>query len=326
MKADVVAAAKGRSKNAEAHELYLQAQFLVERHTPEDTAKSIECFRNALEFDPHYALAWAGLAGAYSNQAGFGWAPLAETFERARAAAQRSLDLEPDLAEGHAELGWIRMTYDWDWRAADASYTRALELAPGNRPIVTAASLLADNLGRREAAVALARRGVELDPLNAIAQGNLGLRCLNAGLLEEAAAALNRALKLNPQCGLVYWALGTVYLEQGRPEDALGAFQREGMESLRLLGARVSAACAGRRSESDAALRELVDKGAEDSAFQIAQAFAYRGEADSAFAWLERAYAQRDPGLSNMKQDPLLRNLHADPRWQSFLNEMGLTD
>ena len=83
MKADVVAAAKGRSKNAEAHQLYLRAQFLVERHTPDDTAKSIEYFRNALEFDPHYALAWAGLAGAYSNQAGFGWAPLAETFERA---------------------------------------------------------------------------------------------------------------------------------------------------------------------------------------------------------------------------------------------------
>ena len=322
--ADVIAAAKGRSKNAEAHELYLRAQFLLERHTPDDTAKSIEYFRSALEFDPHYALAWAGLAGAYSNQAGFGWAPLAETFERARVAAQRALDLEPDLAEGHSELGWIRMTYDWDWREADASYTRALELAPGNRPIVSAASLLADNLGRKDAAVALARRGVELDPLNAVAQGNLGLRCLNAGLLEEAAAALGRALELNPQCGLVHWALGTVYLEQGRPEEALGAFEREEMESLRLSGLTSAQHALGRRLESEAALRELVAKGAEDSAFQIAQAFAYRGEADTAFAWLERAFAQRDSGLSNMQQDPLLRNLHADPRWQAFLKKMRL--
>ena len=324
--ADVAAVAKGRSKNAEAHQLYLQAQFLVERHTPEDTAKGIECYRNALALDEQYALAWAGLAGAYSNQAGFGWAPLAATFDCARAAAQRSLDLVSDLAEGHAELGWIRMTYDWDWAGADTSYTRALELAPGNRPTVTAASLLADNLGRMDAAVTLARRGVELDPLNAVAQGNLGLRCLNAGLLEEAAAALNRALKLNPQCGLVHWALGTASLERGLFEDALSAFQREGIVSLRLLGLVSAQHALGRRSESDEALRKLLDKGAEDSAFQIAQAFAYRGEVDSAFAWLERAYAQRDPGLSNMKMDPMLRNLHADPRWQSFLDQMGLTD
>ena len=177
-----------------------------------------------------------------------------------------------------------------------------------------------------DAAVTLARRGVELDPLNAVAQGNLGLRCLNAGLLEEATAALNRALKLNPQCGLVHWALGTVSLERGLFEDALSAFQREGMESLRLLGLASAQHALGRRSESDEALRQLLDKGAEDSAFQIAQAFAYRGEADSAFAWLERACAQRDPGLSNMKMDPMLRNLHADPRWQSFLDQMGLTD
>ena len=324
--ADVVAAAKGRSKNADAHQLHLRAQFLVERHTPEDTVKAIGHFRNALELDQEYALAWAGLAGAYSNQAGFGWAPLAETFERARAAAQRSLDLEPDLAEGHAELGWIRMTYDWNWREADVSYARALELAPGSRPIVTAASLLADNLGRRDTAVALARRGVELDPLNAIACGNLGLRCLNAGLLEEAAAALDRALELNPQCGLVYWALGTVYLEQGCPEEALGAFEREEMESLRLLGLTSAQHALGRRLESAAALQELVDKGASDSAFQIAQAFAYRGEADTAFAWLERAFVQRDPGLSNMQHDPLLRNVHADPRWLPFLQKMRLAD
>ena len=302
--AEVIAVAKGRSKNAEAHQLYLQAQFLVERHTPDDTAKGIECYRSALELDEQYALAWAGLAGAYSNQAGFGWAPLGTTFGCARVAAQRSLDLVPDLAEGHAELGWIRMTYDWDWPGADASYTRALELAPGNRATVTAASLLADNLGRMDAAVALARRGVELDPLNAVAQGNLGLRCLNAGLLEEAATALNRALKLNPQCGLVHWALGTVSLERGLFEDALSVFQREGMESLRLLGLVSAQHALGRRLESDEALQKLLDKGAEDSAFQIARAFAYRGEAESAFAWLERAYAQRDPGLSNMKMDP----------------------
>ena len=324
VKTEVSAAAKGRTQDSRAHQLYLQGRFLCERLTREDTAKGIEYYRQALEFDPHYALAWTGLAGAYSNQAGFGWGPLTESFERARAAAQRSLELEPDLAEGHAELGWVRMTCDWDWAGADACYARALELAPGSRDVVGAASLLADNVGRTDEAVALARRASALDPLSVTAQGNLGLRCLNAGLLDEADAALNHALKLSPQGGLVRWALGVLRLEQGRLADALAAFEREELESLRVLGLALVQHARGHSEESDAALQELIDGTAETSAFQIAQAYAYRAEADRAFEWLERAYAQRDPGLTQMKQFPLFRNLHGDPRWQTFLRKMGL--
>ncbi len=165
-----------------------------------------------------------------------------------------------------------------------------------------------------------------IDPLSFIAQGNLGLRCLNAGLLDEAAAVLNSALKLNPRGALLHWVLGTLRLEQGRPEEALAAFQREELEHLRLLGLTLVQHTWGRRAESEAALQELIEKGAEDSAFQIAEAFAYRGDADHAFEWLERAYAQRDPGLSQMQALPLLRNLHGDPRWQPFLEKMRFTD
>ena len=325
VKAEVLTATKGRTENAEAHQCYLQGRFLIDRLTREDTTTGIGYCRQALELDPKYALARAGLAGAYSNLAAFGWAPLAQTFELARSAAQRSLDLEPDLAEGHAELGWVRMTYDWDWHGADESYRRALQLGSGNRSIVGAASLLADNLGRKEDAVALARRAVTLDPLSFIAQRNLGLRCLNAGFLDEAAAALNSALKLNPHGAFLYWVLGALRLEQGRPEEALAAFQREELEYLRLLGLTMVQHNRGRRAESEAALQELIEKGAEDCAFQIAQALAYRGEADHAFAWLERAYAQRDSGLSQMQALPLLHNLHGDPRWQPFLEKMRLT-
>jgi adenylate cyclase len=326
VKAEVSAAVIGRTEDLRAHQLYLQGRFLCERLTRDDTAKGVGYYRQALESDPHYALAWTGLAGAYSNQAGFGWGPLAESFDRARAAAHRSLELEPDLAEGHAELGWVRMTYDWDWAGADACYARALELAPGSRDVVSAASLLADNVGRTDEAVALARRASALDPLSVATQGNLGLRCLNAGLLDEADAALNQAIKLSPQGGLVHWALGILRLEQGRLPDALAAFEREELDSLRVLGLALVQHARGRGEESDAALRELIDKTAETSAFQIAEAHAYRGETDRAFEWLERAYAQRDPGLTQMKRLPLFRKLHGDPRWQPFLAKMGLAD
>ena len=166
-------------------------------------------------------------------------------------------------------------------------------------------------------------RAVAIDPLSVSAQASLGLRCLNAGRLDQAETALQHALKLSPENGLVRWAQGVLRLEQSRPDEALAAFEREELQSLRLLGRTLAHHARGRPAESDAALQELIDTAAEDSAFQIAEAYAYRGEADLAFEWLERAYAQHDPGLSQMKPFPLLRNLHGDRRWQPFLEKMG---
>ena len=152
---------------------------------------------------------------------------------------------------------------------------------------------------------------MELDPLNAVAQGNLGLRCLNAGLLEEAAAALNRALKLNPRCGLVHWALGTVYLEQGRPEEALGAFQREEMESLRLLGVASAQHARGQPLESAARCRELVEEKKAHRRQRVSdctQAYAYRGEADFcirvARARVRPARSRAQPAAVRLTQSP----------------------
>ena len=255
VKAQVLAATRGRTANAEAHELYLLGRFLVDRLNPDDTATGISYYRQALQLDPRYALAWAGLAGAYSNQADYGWAPLAQTFALARAAALHALELEPELAEAHAELCWIQMCHEWDLHGAAASCKRALELCASDRSNVIAASVLADSLQRKDEAVAWARRAVTLDPLSFIAHGNLALRCLNSGLLDEADAALDQAFKLNPRAGLLHAVLGTLRLEQGRPEEALAAFQQEGIEALSPVGRRPGPARtrAARRVRSDAA-------------------------------------------------------------------------
>ncbi|HEU0199232.1 MAG TPA: hypothetical protein VFR86_02245, partial [Burkholderiaceae bacterium] len=202
---------------------------------------------------------------------------------------------------------------------------RALELCANNRSIVIAASVLADSLGRKEEAVAWARRAAALDPLSFIAHGNLALRCLNSDLLDEADAALDQAFKLNPRAGLLPAVLGTLRLEQGRPEEALAAFQQEGIEALRLSGIALAQHALGRHAESQATLQQLIDRCADNGALQIAEAFAYLGDADRAFEWLERAYAQRDSGLPQMQSWPMLRNLHGDPRWQPFLDKMGLS-
>ena len=143
----VAAAAKGRTADPEAHRLFLQGRHFIDRRTPEDSARGIGYLKQALEIDPEFALAWAVLAKAYVSEAGAVWVPAVEGVARAREAVARALALEPDLAEGHAEMGWIQMNYDWDWHAAEASFQRALELAPGNVDVLIAAGVMASTLG-----------------------------------------------------------------------------------------------------------------------------------------------------------------------------------
>ena len=327
VEAEVHAAAKGRSENTEAYRLYLQGRFFEDRLTGEDTAKAMQYYRQALELDPLYALAWAGLSRAHSNQAGYSWdVEVTEGFASAREAAERALQLDPDLAEGHAALGQIRRLHDWDWKGADASFRRALELAPGNAQVMRDAGNLAGNLGRPEDALALVQRAVMLDPLSASAYRSLARLSFFAGRLDEAEAAAQKALELSPQGGLTYFWLGLVRLGQGRLDEAQEMFQRESHDTFRLLGLSQAHHAAGRSAESGTALQELIEKDAAGAAYQIALGYAYRGETDLAFEWLERAYVQRDPGLGMMKISTPLWKMHDDPRWQPFIEKMGLAD
>src|SRR5437016_5522590 len=230
VKAELQAAAKGRGANAKAYALYLQGRFVADRITRDDLAKGIQYFREALELDPGYALAWAELSRAHLNEAGYSWAPLESGFGKARMAAERALELEPDLAEAYVALGLVQMNYDWDWQRADASFRRALSLAPGNAEVPRGAAVLAGTLGRNDEAVALARRAVALDPLSMSAHRRLGARCLGAGLLDEAEAVVKKAIEFSPQGGLLHAWLGRVHLAQGRIEEAREAFEKEVIE------------------------------------------------------------------------------------------------
>lgn len=324
VRAEVQAAAKGHGENAEAHRFYLQGRFLVHRRTRKDMAKGVKYLRRAIEIDPQYALAWAALAYAQAIEAGAGWTKYREGHGHARDAAERALALEPDLAEGHVVLGHVRMGYDWDWKGADASLRRALELSPGNADVVLAAAFVAGSLGRLHEAIALARRVIVLDPLNVQGHRYLGMFSLFAGFLKQAEAALKQALELNPLGGMTYEHLGEVYLAQGRHAEALAAFKKESLEELRLLGLSAAYHALGRKAQSSAALEQLSELPLH--AFLIARGNAYCGNVDRAFEWLERAHTQRNAGLSQIKLHPLLRNLHSDPRWQPFLEKLGLAD
>jgi tetratricopeptide (TPR) repeat protein len=221
-------------------------------------------------------------------------------------------------------MGRLKITVDYDWAGANASYQRAVELEPGNPEGVSLAALAAACFGRFDEALQLARRAVELDPLNADSWERLAEAELFMGQLDQSAADSKKALELDPD----YWAsplnLSRIYLLQGRPQDALLEIERVHYAPYRAHLYALTYYALGRKKESDAALRELMVKYHASNAFEIAEVYAFRNQTDEAFEWLERAYAQRDPSMVATKMDPLLKSLHNDPRFAALLKKLNL--
>ena len=322
--AEVRRASAGRSDNPEAFQLYLHGKFVSERVNQADTDRAIDLFQRALAIDPNFALAWAGLARVHQVQAGFGFAQIDEGFERARQAADQALRIAPDLAEGHIELGSVQQMHDWDWPAADASFRRARELAPGSAEAHKAGATLSRILSRHDEAYELINRAVALDPLSAATRRQAALVLFGMGRLEEAATAFQAAIDLNPNTGLSHAFLAIARLMLGRGDEALAVAQAESHDVFRNLALAMIHHARGRAAESDAALKTLIDGFGWTAAYQVAEAYAYRNEIDKSFEWLERAYAQRDPGVVYVGFDQLLEPLHDDPRWRAFLQRLRL--
>ena len=165
-----------------------------------------------------------------------------------------------------------------------------------------------------DAGIELLRQAAALDPLSSSAHRMLGLRCFLAGRLDEATAALKTSLDLNPKAGLVHCFLCATNLAQGRATEALELAERESLPDFRLLGIALAQHALGRKEEADAAMAQLIERYGNTAAYQIAEAHAWRGEHDRVFEWLERAYTQRDPGLSITLTDSFFRPVRDDPR------------
>ena len=324
-RADVASAGRGRGGSGEAYRLLLRGRFLVNRGNHEDLTKGVGYLIEALQLEPTLALAWADLSAAYAMEAGYGWYPIDAGNERARKAALRALELEPDLPEGHMRLGAVQMNYDRDWPAAEASFRRALEAAPGNPSVLRLAGNLISNLGRLDEAIELYRRAVDQDPLSSAGYQVLGMVYHAADRLREAEDAFRMSVELGPSRMGVHYGLALVLLALGRREEALDEALLEREEVYRLWSSSVILHHLGRRDESEAALQELIRKYGDGGAYQVAEVYASRGEVEEAFRWLEKAYDQRDGGLSEMKPEPAFRSLHGDPRWNALLARVGLT-
>jgi TolB-like protein/Flp pilus assembly protein TadD/predicted Ser/Thr protein kinase len=318
------ASAPRPARNVEAYNAALQGRHFRNLRGRENLEKAVTYFEQALKLDPDYAAAWAGLSAARTAQADAGYIRVDEGYRQARTAVERALTLDPTLAEAHSAMSWIKSTYDWDWASADTSMQRALALDPEGTQTLRRAAILAGSLGRFEEALELARRATSVDPLSPNSWLTLSNTAARNGKLEEALAAATKGLELRPGSPSFHARRGMVYLAQKKLQEALTEFQREVEPLWQLQGLAVAYHALGRKQEADRALAELVEKFATDAAFQVSQVHAYHGETDRAFEWLERAYAQRDGGLADIKGDFLLKSLERDPRYVAFLKKMRL--
>jgi TolB-like protein/DNA-binding winged helix-turn-helix (wHTH) protein len=308
--------------NPEAFDAYLQGYHFFQGNSDKDADMAAKYYERATQLDPSYAPAWVGLSRARNWQANEGLIPIEEGRGLSREAVERALSLNPYLAEVHVQMGQLKRLIDYDWAGADASYQRAITLEPGNPEGVRMAAYLAANFGRFDEALRLAHRAVDLDPLNAASWEALGDIEFYMGKLDEAAADCRRAFELSASNDPT--VLSLIYLMQGHPQDALAENERVHYAPLHAFLYALTYHALGRKKESDAALSELVMKYHASNAYEIATVYAFRNQTDKAFEWLDRAYAQRDPSMSQTKVNPLLKNLHSDPRYTAFLKRLHL--
>jgi adenylate cyclase len=305
--------------------LYLQGMYFTTSGEPDKFDKAIGAFTEALERDPNYAPAWSGLAHAYWYQISYGVTDKEERIQKAFDASERALTLDENVAEIYAVDALLSLSFDREWSRAEAAIRRGLEIAPGNAKVIIQAGNLAKTQGRFEDAEEYLRRAIALDPLNTTGHIWLALVLCAQDRLDEAEELLLQVLALNPKRAVAHQILGRILLMRGDPEAALEEMRKEPAEFWKNYGMNLALFAAGRQDEADSMLQDLIAHVDDNMAFfQIAESMAVRGRADEAFDWLERAYEQRDNGITQTITSTELRSLHDDPRWPLFLQRIGL--
>jgi TolB-like protein/cytochrome c-type biogenesis protein CcmH/NrfG len=313
-----------RTASQEAYAHYLRGLELVRQDSRDDDRHAVDEFAAAINLDSGYAAAYAGLADStyrVADQNGD-----EATFRRAVEAADRSLSLDPELPEGYITRVRIRTGYSRDFAGARADAERALALSPGDARALLAYAFVLICSGKVTEGIAAERKALDVDPLNRAAWISLALRLLNSGHPADAEQAGVRALEISPQSVHAQYVLARIYLVEGRVQDALNGFHRIESDGLGGSGVAMAEYTMGHARESQAALDRLIAAHSADAAYQIAEVYAWRGDTEQAFRWLDRAYVQRDGGLTTMKTNPILAPLRSDARYKALLGKMNLPD
>jgi len=317
------AAPKVRTTDPKAYALYLQARELGQQATAEAFAKSDALLRQVLEIDPRYAPAWNELAKNFTNKASMGLLSSQQGYPRAREAAEKALEIDPDYAPAHARLGRIAMDVDNDLAGAARHYQRALALDPTDLGVLGNAATFLKNLGRLDEALALDEAIVRRDPVNVTTLSNLGYHQRMAGRYDAAIASFHTVLSLSRSGGGAHAQLGTALMQKGDAPAALAEIEQEKSEVWRMIGLPMAYCALGRKADYEKAIADEIKQDEKEGPYNIAWVYAFCGDADKAFEWLDKAVAYHDPGLSEIVTENLFDKIHSDPRWLPFLRKIG---
>ncbi len=321
------------TSDSEAYQLYLKGRHYWDKRTVEALNKSRDYFQEAIDKDPNYGLAYLGLAEYYSVIADYAPIPSSETIPKSKTYAKKALSIDDSLAEAHGVLAGS-YDLDWDWAAGEREFQRTLELDPNNSRNHVLYGLHLDAVGKQEQALGHYLRGVELDPLNQNAIDNLAGEYLSSKRLEQAIEECKKNLEIDPNFSRAHLTLATAYLLTGKYEQYLEEWEKGANLSKDANDIAVAQAAkreypkSGYRGALKSALalqQEQAKRIYVDPAW-IAGQYAFLGEKDQAFAWLEKAYTEKSGFIgSNLKTHPFFDSLRSDPRYADLLKRMGLT-
>ena len=323
---------KARPVDPEAYELYLRGRYVWNKRNQESNKKAVALFHQAIDRDPRYASPYSGLADCYilfGISFDVGSLSPTEAFPEAKSAAEKAIQLDDTLADGHNSLAYTKLLYDWDWAGSEAEFKRALQLNPGytNAHHWYAHYLLAS--GRQEEALAESRRALDLDRLSPIINVHLGWHYIYTRQYDRALEQLHKTLELEPNYSLANWYLGWVYEQQGKYAEALQAMRKaqDLLQSNTALVADVGHVYA-MSGDTGAAMKVLAQlneasKRTYVNPFEIALIYLALGRRSEALQWLERAYRERSDMLIYLNADPRLDSIRSDVQFVELAHRVG---
>ena len=321
---------KRYTEDSEAYRLYLKGRYHWNKRSPEGLQKAVEYFQQALDKDPAYSLAYAGLADTYAYLSFFNVVAPREAMPKAKTAAVKGLEIDKALAEAHVSLGYISFTYDGDWPAAGKHFEQALALNPAYTRGHTFYPFYLSSIGRSEEALEVAKGALDLDPASPAVSHSLAVQLYLARKFDRAIQQAHDTLEMDANFAISYAVLGEVYLSKGMYREGLSelekysALSRSGAASLALLG--YSHARLGERKESLQVIEALKAASKQSFVPALFVALVYAGleDKDQAFTWLEKAYEERFNRLAYLKVEALWDPLRSDPRFADLLRRVGI--
>jgi eukaryotic-like serine/threonine-protein kinase len=313
-----------RTSSVEAHNQYLLGRHLFGLGSLDGVQRAVTAYRKATALDPRFAAAYAALAVAEFWEADQTGKP--EGLQSAMSAAEEAIALAPEQVDGYRARAFLRFAVKWDWPGAQADLEKAQMLDPGDSAAQRGYGMLLAALGRLPEAIVAQRKEAELDPLAGDAWNSLGEYLTANGEYAAAHQALARALEINP--GSKFWLPTLVELElaEGRASQALATTQQITEPGWHDYCLAVTEHALNHDRESKQALDQLIDNHGQQGAFQVAEAYAWRGDREKALEWLERAYSQHDSAMPDIKITPMLSNLRGDPRYRAIVRKMNLPE